>query len=372
MSIDVFLQFLMAHNQAVVNWLFVIVLSLSAIVALLTLIGRKEEGHASGISAQELEGAFRKVIEEKIPKGANLGTAAATAAGGAVSEQEDLVPAQMAQTLQLELEKKKAELVKVQSEMAAKDKNIEELKTSLAGTAAAAASGAATSAAGTATAGATGATGAAEDAALQARIEELEAKLAEYSIIEDDIADLCLYKEENVRLKEEVERLKTSPADSSAETITVPGDAPVAPSESVAVSDEQAAVVPEPEIVTPPVETGLNDAELEKAFMDAAAVAVQQFEATTPKKILPDAPSEPSEPLTVEVAASEAAPSEPSVEAAAALEQDLDTEKMMAEMAHLNDVPASDEDIGHILNEAGDTEKMAAEAVALKDPTKGS
>ena len=39
---------------------------------------------------------------------------------------------------------------------------------------------------------------------LQAKIKVLEDKLTEYEIIEDDIADLSMYKEENIKLKEEL------------------------------------------------------------------------------------------------------------------------------------------------------------------------
>ncbi len=43
---------------------------------------------------------------------------------------------------------------------------------------------------------------------LLAKIKTLEGKLAEYEIIEDDIADLSHYKDENARLKKELEQFK--------------------------------------------------------------------------------------------------------------------------------------------------------------------
>jgi hypothetical protein len=45
-------------------------------------------------------------------------------------------------------------------------------------------------------------------AELDEKIAGLEARLAEYEIIEDDIADLSLYKEENARLKDEIEKVR--------------------------------------------------------------------------------------------------------------------------------------------------------------------
>lgn len=54
-----------------------------------------------------------------------------------------------------------------------------------------------------------GATGNSEgQKALEEKIRDLEARLNEYSIIEDDIADLSFYKEETVRLQAEVDALK--------------------------------------------------------------------------------------------------------------------------------------------------------------------
>ena len=47
------------------------------------------------------------------------------------------------------------------------------------------------------------------DAELMAKIDELEARLQEYEIIEDDIADLSLYKAENDKLKAQLESLKS-------------------------------------------------------------------------------------------------------------------------------------------------------------------
>lgn len=47
--------------------------------------------------------------------------------------------------------------------------------------------------------------------ALKEKVSELQARLTEYEIIEDDIADLSMYKEENARLKAELARMKGTP-----------------------------------------------------------------------------------------------------------------------------------------------------------------
>lgn len=48
---------------------------------------------------------------------------------------------------------------------------------------------------------------------LEEKVRELEARLSEYSIIEDDIADLSFYKEETVRLQGEIDKLKAKLAE---------------------------------------------------------------------------------------------------------------------------------------------------------------
>lgn len=71
---------------------------------------------------------------------------------------------------------------------------------------------------------------AAEFETLKKKAEELETRLSEYAIIEDDIANLNLYKDENVRLKDELERLKSSGPAPAATPAPAPAAAPAAAS----------------------------------------------------------------------------------------------------------------------------------------------
>lgn len=50
------------------------------------------------------------------------------------------------------------------------------------------------------------------DTALKAKIKELEAKLAEYSIIEEDISDLSKYRQENEELRSRINEVVGMPA----------------------------------------------------------------------------------------------------------------------------------------------------------------
>ncbi len=213
------------------------------------------------------------------------------------------------------------------------------------------------------------------------QIQELEGKLAEYEILEDDIADLSLYKDENIRLKAELQKLgKTlSPSDESAPTVS----AEEPPQAQAAVTLEKAADQVAPP-ATPTAETAPATAELLAAEPPAAAesVTAEAPPAAEPafEEFLKDpAVEEKSEAIVREFAVAvegnkapegevtgddllsefAASISEPS---AADDKEGLDTDKMMAELASLENL---EDDGGSSLEGESDIEKMAAEADKL-------
>jgi uncharacterized coiled-coil protein SlyX len=99
---------------------------------------------------------------------------------------------------------KLAELEKLKTQLEEKEKQILELSEKLKtpGEAPAAASGG--------------------DGQLGARIKELEARLSEYEIIAEDIADLSFYKEENQKLQKQIDALKTSSPQAAEPAPAVP------------------------------------------------------------------------------------------------------------------------------------------------------
>lgn len=214
---------------------------------------------------------------------------------------------------------------------------------------------------------------------LSTRIKELEAKLAEYEILEDDIADLSLYKEENVRLKSELDKARSAGG-------------------SVAPNVEATATAEEPAVETPSVETPDIVAEFAQAIETAP---VAESEPVVPE-VAAQAPVPASgNPMTdfentveqerkPQPAAAQSAgslPQMPPVEAAKPTEEakpveeandlfaefstakeeaipefessELDTDKMMAEMAELVSIEPS---ASNALEESIDIEKMAVEA----------
>ena len=61
---------------------------------------------------------------------------------------------------------------------------------------------------------------------LQERIKELEARLSEYEIIAEDIADLSFYKEENHKLQKEIDEIKNKGTSGTAATTTTASASP--------------------------------------------------------------------------------------------------------------------------------------------------
>lgn len=231
-----------------------------------------------------------------------------------------------------------------------------------------------------------GAGGSADKAAtaLQGRISELEAKLAEYEILEDDIADLSLYKDENAKLKREIEKYKAggatpaaaevSPADNIvaefAQAVEAPTLSPAAPAGAVDVpntgdpmadfenslknlSSETApapteAAAPEPAAPAPAAETAPVAPAVAAAPEPAPPVVAEPAEPTLPNE---------KDDLFAEFAVTEATPEG---EAAAA---GLDTDKMLSEVANMAPGESS---AGNALEESVDTDKMVVEATGLE------
>jgi cell division septum initiation protein DivIVA len=133
--------------------------------------------------------------------------------------------------------------------------------------------------------------------AMQTKIDELQARLMEYEIIEDDIADLSLFKEENVKLKAEVEELKAKlAAGSSLIASAAPAAAaPAAPAAPVPATEID--ISPAPEAVAPapaPVEAAPAP-EVPVAEAPAPAPAPAPVPVEEPKKPEPEMKFEKAE-----------------------------------------------------------------------------
>ena len=187
MSVERFLLFWSQHNKTIIQVLIVLTLLFIVALAFLTLFGSKDEFSEKGHSAQispDLEKSLQRMLENQTQaKSAVFDFSKGDATAPVVSNANNLAANQEIV----------AQLEKVKSEMAARETAIQDLKTQL-----------------EMARSAPQAAPAANNSGLEARIKELEARLSEYDIISEDIADLSKFKEENEKLKKQLnqKRLK--------------------------------------------------------------------------------------------------------------------------------------------------------------------
>lgn len=90
---------------------------------------------------------------------------------------------------------------------------------------------------------------------LESKLKELTDKLSEYEIIEEDIANLSFYKNENAKLKDELDKMKAGGAVAAAiesgELPTMPNVEPTGSAEDVAPSVDAPVVNKDPSQVEP-------------------------------------------------------------------------------------------------------------------------
>lgn len=270
-----------------------------------------------------------------------------------------------------------------------------------------------------------GATGDVVD--LKNQLAELQARLAEYEIIEDDIADLSLYKDENIRLKAEVEELneklknasETAPkskvnagpetelkfekaerfelspdddimkqfaeavsgGDGAKETVNVEKIAQEETAKDDAAKDDASEQVKMDDIVAAAEEAATAELpEDPQAAIDALlAEAQSENQPETPAE--PEAkplPKEDDDVLAAVAATVSAMSDEPSAvadmpaaleaEGPGPLDGELDTDKMLSEVESLKGPESSDADSGEAdaLLESLDTDKLLEEVSTLK------
>lgn len=191
------------------------------------------------------------------------------------------------------------------------------------------------------------------------RIEELEAKLAEYEILEDDIADLSLYKEENARLKAELDSVKgggAPPAETPAEPSTAGKEDLVA---EFAQAIEQMPGIGEGDSGSkdlPKTEDPMAD------FESAVKATNEEPAAASPAPIADEVSAPPaSAPAPASTGDS---PAESNDIFSEMTSDTLDTDKMMEELSGLQELEPVTEG-AETLDQDIDTEKMSEEAKEL-------
>lgn len=243
--------------------------------------------------------------------------------------------------------------------------------------------------------------------ALQAKLVELQAKLAEYEIIEDDIADLSMYKEENKKLRAELATLKAAVETAQTQVHAASVSVEAAPRAEDPVQAAQAAVkaspppqekfeldkndsvmnefaqaisgAPEPELPDTSFESQLvvsSDSPLAdpQAAIDAIMTQAQaEALVETPSSAEEAVAEETAEDVAQDVAQDAADLAQvdlvPSV-----LDEALDTNKLQAEVsklaAELESMALQADGEQSILDEALDTDKLMQELAGGEEPVK--
>lgn len=203
MGTEFFLKFLIGNLETLIlGSAFVVVLLIIALV----LLGLREPGPESvpvGGNSAELEGLMRKVLESaQFPRVPVVPVAPIVDEEASKSKSpEKVVIREVDNTA---VEGLKAELLAAKTAVSEKNTLIAKLKSSLE------------------LAQSDQNKKALPGQQMQDKIKELEAKLSEYEIIEDDIADLTMYKEENVQLKNQIKELMKNGANQVATPVQAP------------------------------------------------------------------------------------------------------------------------------------------------------
>ena len=358
MSFAKFLTFVTAHSESIIQWTAFVILSLVGVIIGRQIFAKRTGaslGDGASLSGGPLPGEIQNVLQKILEQTNKLQNVSIETSRSSGSE---LLPENVA-----------AELEMLKKDLQTREEEISRLQKGLGGPGA----------------------GDGQFKEYSGRIKELEAKLEEYSILEDDIADLSLYKEENQRLKNEIEQLKgagatasAAPAAGPAATVAAtPAPTPVAPPAPAPTAppapsaDLGAASEPVPN------STPINNESDEDLVAEFAQAMGQPAAAETPAKAPVELPSTDN-PMadfedTVKIDKGEAPPKEEASEKeegstdlfgefSESGEQeefsDFDADKMMEEMAALVTSEAA-ADGGSALDEGVNTDKMLSEAAQL-------
>ncbi len=346
---------MIAHNETVILVTVGLICLLSMVVVYLQVFGKKgllETGDKPDFDFSKIEESLKKILSQTHNTIATVSTQApnadGTAAAGASSEDVAALKAE------LDSRVKMIEALTRQVESAKGDDSSPELLS---------------------------------------KIKTLEGKLAEYEIIEDDIADLSHYKEENARLKKEIEGVKRGGpelVDQFADAMKTGADAAsAAPAPAVAPAP---AAAPAPAVAAAPTAAPAavaktsdpNAGQIAEAALESALAQAQQkaspAAAVAESKV--EAAPAPAPAPAQAAAAPTAAPVAPSPSATEAKGDifaefsdsgeenkdpmselgDIDTNRMLEELNELN----LDMSVGaEALEEAPDIDKMANEAQTL-------
>lgn len=229
---DKFLSFWNHYNTAIIEGLVALIIIASLYLAFRSFFGKAGKGdveeHAreaskaggpSSMDVSEIEKTLQKILEHQ----AKVASAPRTSAAEDLSVPTNLNPLEKGDVQGASVQESAAEVSQLRLSLNETYKIIESLQAQLAEEQKKVAQG-------TVAAPSTGNTGmsAQEKEDMTGKIRDLEARLAEYEIISEDIADLSKYREENERLKNELAAAKVGDVGAAPAAATgAPAPAPV-------------------------------------------------------------------------------------------------------------------------------------------------
>lgn len=323
---EAFIQFLIRYNEKIIYVSVGVVCLLSAVVVWWQVFGKKglKTGASSDLDLEQIEETLKKILNQTNTAIQNV-PMAADGAGG-VATISGIVDA-AGNPIQ--------DVAGIKTELETRAKIIEELKIQVAA-----------------------ASNDTSSAELLAKIRDLEGKLAEYEIIEDDIADLSLFKDENAKLKKELEGIKRAGPEMVDQFAAAVAEANTV--QALSALTAEAKVAEEPEALLAESESILESA-LEPVVsveVEPEVVAEVEPEVAAAIQVEPEAKAD----IFAEFEGEE---NENMSDPLSAL-GDIDPDRMLDELKDLN----ADMELGaDSLDEAPDIDKMANEAVDL--PKKG-
>lgn len=341
----------MAHNESIIQWMLAVIIGFSALLVFRAVFGKKDADVGYSSAGGDVQDLLKKVLDQTsilekammsapapvvMPVSAESAASPATAAA-AVSASASVDPLEIAKLKKL-IEERDEELNRLKN-----DPNAAKLRDQI------------------------------------AKVQELQNRLKEYEILEDDIADLSLYKEENARLKSELQKLvggdaaaAATPAPEAASTVAAapPGDALVDQFAQVVDQTKGLETAPNAEGAAHLPQTGdpmadfAQTVQMEKegATAPAAPAAPAPTEAVVPLSVVPPVEAS-SSPTPAAEAPNAGEPSQANDLFAEFSNGNLDTDKVMEELVSIEKLPATDGK--EALEGALDADKVVAEAAGF-------
>lgn len=209
MTIENFLSFWTSYNTGIIEALIALVIILSLFLAYRSFLRKEEEQIlAPSIDTKEIEKTLQRILENQGNRSAQGSTEEEDLS---IEIDEELSASAAVPKDSAEAQKLRTALAEKQLKVQTLEELVENLKAQLAN------AGAAGTEASTAAAPeAPSAEDLAAKKALEDKVRDLEARLSEYEIISEDIADLTRYREENEKLKEQLANVGSTQDTTSA------------------------------------------------------------------------------------------------------------------------------------------------------------